>query len=433
MSDKPHRLIYSQTELLQLFQEQLKSQFNAKLPYEPNSLDADYQLHVTNSWFDTEYWDDYSVNPKLRTTFTLRGLTNHEFNGKSVVFTFDHNKDYENDFTYENGLDPFYNILPENRIPSNEVEEPFDVVININDTGEELIRSPFGSKSNHKALRTPGENPIDESYFTDYLKPLFFKYPEKLKQHLPNFTLLYTPAYAYEHAWNNPDGSKDDYVPSIQYKLSQANFKQLEYYQKPLEVYVPLNDTDTILFKDNHLSTDGTPTVFSFNIHNPSELKTLNDKLVEVSNRITPAQEEIMYQIAENNHWYDPDNPKLKHMEIKATLPDNLLQTNTVQVDVTHKDKTQQFFVTRINDDQYRITETFDPQNMPDSIEVYNIINRTKDEGYSKTLGNTLKRIVYSNQQPKSTIKVAKQRPKTKFKQTSLFDEPETDNGPSLD
>ena len=74
MSDKLHRLIYSQTELLQLFQEQLKNQFNAKLPYEPNSLDADYQLHVTNSWFDTEYWDDYSVNPKLRTTFTLRGL-----------------------------------------------------------------------------------------------------------------------------------------------------------------------------------------------------------------------------------------------------------------------------------------------------------------------------------------------------------------------
>lgn len=49
MSDKPHRLIYSQTELLQLFQEQLKTQFNAKLPYEPNSLDTDYQLHVTNS------------------------------------------------------------------------------------------------------------------------------------------------------------------------------------------------------------------------------------------------------------------------------------------------------------------------------------------------------------------------------------------------
>ena len=55
MSDTPYRLIYSQTELLQLFQEQLKTQFNAKLPYESDNLDADYQLHVTNSWFDTEY------------------------------------------------------------------------------------------------------------------------------------------------------------------------------------------------------------------------------------------------------------------------------------------------------------------------------------------------------------------------------------------
>lgn len=188
MSDKPHRLIYSQTELLQLFQEQLKTQFNAKLPYEPNSLDTDYQLHVTNSWFDTEYWDDYSVNPKLRTTFTLRGLTNREFNGQSIIFTFDHNRDYEQDFIYENGLDPFYNIPPENRIPSEKVETPFDVDININGTGEALIRSPFSSNNDHKSLRTPSQNPIDESYFTDYIKPFFFEYPEKLKQHLPNFT-----------------------------------------------------------------------------------------------------------------------------------------------------------------------------------------------------------------------------------------------------
>ena len=431
MSNKPQRLIYSQTELLQLFQEQLKTQFNAKLPYEPNSLDADYQLHVTNSWFDTEYWDDYSVNPKLRTTFTLRGLTNREFNGKSIVFTFDHNEDYENDFIYENGLDPFYNIPPENRTRSDKVNTPFDVDININDTGEALIRSPFGAKDNHKSLRTPGKNPIDESYFTDYIKPFFFEYPEKLKQHLPNFTLLYTPTYAYEHAWNNPDGSEDNYVPSVHYELSQANFKRLEYYQKPLKVYVPLNDTDTILFKDDRLSKDGKPIVFSFNIHNPAELKTLNDKLVEVSNRITPAQEEIVYQIDRNNHRYDPDNPKLKHIEVNATLPDTLQGTNTVQVTVTSGDTSKDFFVTRINDDQYRITKPFDPNNLPDSIAVYSVVTRTKNEGYSKTLGNELKRIVVNDRQPRNSIRVAKQKPKTKFQQTTLFDEP--DNGPSLD
>lgn len=427
MSDKPHRLIYSQTELLQLFQEQLKTQFNAKLPYEPNSLDTDYQLHVTNSWFDTEYWDDYSVNPKLRTTFTLRGLTNREFNGQSIIFTFDHNKDYENDFIYENGLDPFYNTPPENRIPSDKVETPFDVDININGTGEALIRSPFGAKDNHKSLRTPGKNPIDESYFTDYIKPLFFEYPEKLKQHLPNFTLLYTPTYAYEHAWNNPDGSEDNYVPSVHYELSQANFKRLEYYQKPLKVYVPLNDTDTILFKDDRLSADGKPTIFSFNIHNPAELKTLNDKLIEVSNRVTPAQEEIVYQIDRNNHRYDPDNPKLEHIKISATLPDTLQGTNTVQVTVTSEDTSKDFFVTRINDQQYRITEPFDPNNLPDSIDVYSVVTRTKDEGYSKTLGNELKRIVVNDRQPRNSIRVAKQKPKTKFQQTTLFDEPDNE------
>lgn len=350
-------------------------------------------------------------------------MTNREFNGQSIVFTFDHNEDYEHDFIYENGLDPFYNIPPENRTRSDKVSTPFDVDININDTGKALIRSPY----DHKSLRIHGQNPIDESYFTDYLKPLFFEYPEKLKQHLPNFTLLYTPTYAYEHAWNNPDGSEDNYVPSVHYELSQANFKRLEYYQKPLKVYVPLNDRTTILFKDDRLSADGKPTVFSFNIHNPTELKTLNDKLIEVSNRVTPAQEEIVYQIDRNNHRYDSDNPKLEHIKISATLPDTLQGTNTVQVSVTSEDTSKDFFVTRINDDQYRITEPFDPNNLPDSIEVYSVVTRTKNEGYSKTLGNELKRIVVNNRQPRNHIKVAKQRPKSKFQQTTLFDEPDNE------
>lgn len=208
-------------------------------------------------------------------------------------------------------------------------------------------------------------------------------------------------------------------------------FKRLEYYQKPLKVYVPLNDRTTILFKDDRLSADGKPTVFSFNIHNPTELKTLNDKLIEVSNRVTPAQEEIVYQIDRNNHRYDSDNPKLKHIKISATLPDTLQGTNTVQVSVTSEDTSKDFFVTRINDDQYRITEPFDPNNLPDSIEVYSVVTRTKNEGYSKTLGNELKRIVVNNRQPRNHIKVTKQRPKSKFQQTTLFDKP--DNGPSLD
>ena len=146
---------------------------------------------------------------------------------------------------------------------------------------------------------------------------------------------------------------------------------------------------------------------------------------------MTPAQEEIMYQINQNDRRYDPDNPKLKHIEIKTTLPDSLLHTNTVQVTVSSDNTSKNFFVTRINDNQYRITEPFDTKNLPDSIAVYSVVIRTKDEGYSKTLGNELKRIVVNNRQPRNSIKVTKQKPKTKFQQTTLQDEP--DNGPSLD
>lgn len=83
--------------------------------------------------------------------------------------------------------------------------------------------------------------------------------------------------------------------------------------------------------------------------------------------------------------------------------------------------------MTRINDQQYRITEPFDPNNLPDSIDVYSVVTRTKDEGYSKTLGNELKRIVVNDRQPRNSIRVAKQKPKTKFHQTTLFDEPDNE------
>lgn len=84
--------------------------------------------------------------------------------------------------------------------------------------------------------------------------------------------------------------------------------------------------------------------------------------------------------------------------------------------------------MTRINADQYRITEPFDPNNLPDSIDVYSVVTRTKDEGYSKTLGNELKRIVVNDRKPRNSIRIAKQKPKV---QQRHFDEPEN-NGPSL-
>ena len=152
-----------------------------------------------------------------------------------------------------------------------------------------------------------------------------------------------------------------------------------------------------------------------------------------ISNRITPAQEEIAYQVTQNVKMERYPRTALSKYNLVPTLPNNLIGTNTVQVSVTSEDTLnhKDFFVTRINDDQYRITEPFDPNNLPDSIDVYSVVTRTKDKGYSKTLGNELKRIVVNDRQPRNSIRVAKQKPKTKFQQTNLQDEP--DNGPSLD
>lgn len=118
---------------------------------------------------------------------------------------------------------------------------------------------------------------------------------------------------------------------------------------------------------------------------------------------------------------------KMSECDMSVSLPDTLQGTNTVQVRATSEDTTKDFFVTRINDHQYRITEPFDPNNLPDSIDIYSVVTRTKDKGYSKTLGNELKRIVVNDRQPRNSIKVAKQKPKTKFHQTTLFDEPDNE------
>lgn len=150
-------------------------------------------------------------------------------------------------------------------------------------------------------------------------------------------------------------------------------------------------------------------------------LAPINATIQAIQNRPTPAQEEIAYQVTQNVEMERYPRTALSKYNLVPTLPNNLVGTNTVQVSVTSEDTTKDFFVTRINDDQYRITKPFDPNNLPDSIAVYSVITRTKDQGYSKTLGNELKRIVVNNRQPRNSIKVAKQKPKTKFKQTTLF------------
>lgn len=212
------------------------------------------------------------------------------------------------------------------------------------------------------------------------------------------------------------------------YRLYPIN-KSLEYYSNITELYLTeyKNDNPTVTFENKVLPSPNEPQRFSCDISNDVGLQALNDTIVDITNRITPAQEEIAYQVTQNVEMERYPRNKMSECEMVPTLPDTLQGTNTVQVTVTSEDTSKDFFVTRINDDQYRITEPFDPNNLPDSIDVYAVVTRTKNEGYSKTLGNELKRIVVNNRQPRNHIKVAKQRPKSKFQQTTLFDEPDNE------
>lgn len=152
-----------------------------------------------------------------------------------------------------------------------------------------------------------------------------------------------------------------------------------------------------------------------------------------IQNRPTPAQEEIAFQVI-------GDRPMqvTGHGFVSTFLPDELLGTNTMQVRIHNKDhdKTQDFYVTAINETQYRITEPFNTKNLPDSINVYGVVTRDVKNDYDSNLATKLKTIVAKDLEPESVIHVSKQHtkqtPKTKVQPKPSYDEPE-DNGPSLD
>ena len=426
MSENTTKILYTQHELLFMFQQQLRDQLNARYPFEPDFKNADFQLESSSDWYNSRNgFDEYEMTPELRTKITLTELINSQPTGNKLQFILNHNEDYalladSSEITYEYEYDEedhtdFYTYKTPDHWKTFYRVDPFDMEVSFNDGMSYTTPEPFYADACYAHLATETSQIIDPNYVRDYIKPYYIDYPKQLQKNLTDFQLA---------------GITSHHV----YHLYPLN-KSLKYYSNITELYLTeyKNANPTVTFENKLLPNPNESQKFSCDISNNTELKALNNTIVTISNRITPAQEEIAYQVTQNVEMERYPKTALSIYNLTPTLPDNLIGTNTVQVSVTsestltHKD----FFVTRINNDQYRITEPFNTKNLPDSIAVYSVVTRTKDDGYSKTLGNELKRIVYNNRQPRNSIKVTKQKPKTKVRPEPSYNEP--DNGPSLD
>lgn len=421
MSENITKILYTQHELLFMFQQQLRDQLNARYPFEPDFKDANFQLETSSDWYNSQNgFDQYEMTPELRTKITLTELRNGQPTGNKLKFILNHDEDYAklaeaDEITYKFDHDEDY---PEEDCYMYHVDGhwkeyfqafPFNMEISFNDGIPYTTPDPFYADACYAHLATKTSPVISPDYVQNHIKPYYIDYPKQLQKNLPDFQLA---------------GITSNHV----YRLYPLN-KSLEYYSNITELYLTeyKNDNPTVTFENKVLPNPNEPQQFSCDILNDAGLRALNDTIVDITNHITPAQEEIAYQITQNVQLERYPRNKMSECEMVPTLPDTLQGTNTVQVTVTSEDTSKDFFVTRINDYQYRITEPFDPNNLPDSIDVYSVVTRTKDEGYSKTLGNKLKRIVVNDRQPRNSIRVAKQKPKTKFQQTTLFDEPDNE------
>lgn len=440
MSENTTHILYTQQELVFMFQQHLQDQLNARYPFDPDFKDADFQLETSTDWYNSQKgWDEYDVTPELRTKITLTELINGQPTGNKLKFILDHNEDYSklaeaNKITYEFDHDEDY---PEEDSYVYHIDgdsknyytpSPFDMEVSFNDGYPWGLIDPFYTDACYANLAPETSQVFSPNYAQNYIKPYYIDYPKQLQKNMPDFKLS-AIADSICLNWEDPQYDSDSHII---YRMYPKN-RNLEYYESPtfLNLKKHHNHSNLIYFENNVLPNPNEHQKFNCNLRHDAGLQALNDTIVDITNRVTHAQKEIHYQVTQNLYMEDYPKNKMSECNMTVSLPNTLQGTNTVQITVTSEDTSKDFFVTRINDDQYRITEPFDPNNLPDSIDVYSVVTRTKDKGYSKTLGNELKRIVVNDRQPRNSIRVAKQKPKTKFQQTNLQDEP--DNGPSLD
>ena len=419
--------VYTQAELIDMVRATLQRKFNA---------DYSFQTHVQGDYsVNTEtFFDEKTKN--LVTVLTVKSLKDSPMTRKNIKLRFDYNKDYEFAYyNYNRSIDPDDDFWGEIYPQAN---EPFDKVTLIYNNN--IDSSPYNELFNTEYCYT--REYLLPDYVEENLTQLMevtFGLGKRLETALTRHTI--TNVVHGDEARDFLD-IEDEFYENYIYHIerdpwdSQYKNERLRYYHSPILVAVDNNFDEkptSITVINNKFASSEDDRLIHFNVEKQDALALapINATIQAIQNRPTPAQEEIAYQVTQNVEIERYPRNKISECDMSATLPDTLKGTNTVQVSVTSEDTTKNFFVTRINNDQYRITEPFDPNNLPDSIAVYSVVTRTKDEGYSKTLGNELKRIVVNNRQPRNSIKVAKQRPKSKFQQTTIQNEP--DNGPSLD
>lgn len=211
---------------------------------------------------------------------------------------------------------------------------------------------------------------------------------------------------------------------------SQYKDQRLRYYHSP--ILVAVNDFDekptSITIINNKFASSEVDQYIHFDLEKQDVLENINQTLQAIQNRPTPAQEEIAFQAI-------GDRPMqfTGHGFVSTFLPDELVGTNTMLVRIRNKNlnKLQDFYVTAINETQYRITDPFNTKDLPDSINVYGIVTRTEKNDYDPALARKLKDIVAKDLEPESMIHVAKQKETKKvtseMKQLNLFDEPDNE------
>ena len=417
--------VYTQAELIDMVRATLQRKFNA---------DYSFQTHVQGDYsINTEtFFDEKTKN--LVTVLTVKSLKDSPMTRKNIKLRFDYNKDYEFAYyNYNRSIDPDDDFWEEIYPQAN---EPFDKVTLIynNNIDSSLYNELFNT---------------EYCYTREYLLPDYveenltqlmevtFGLGKRLETALTRHTI--TNVVHGDEArdfLDIEDGFYENYIYHIERDPwnSQYNKERLRYYHSP--ILVAVNDFDekptSITIINNKFASSEVDQYIHFDLEKQNVLENINQTIQAIQNRPTPAQEEIAFQVI-------GDRPMqfTGHGFVSTFLPDELVDTNTMHVRIRNKNlnKLQDFYVTAINETDYRITDPFDPNNLPDSINVYAVVSRDVKNDYDTNLTTKLKEIVAKDLEPESMIHVSKQkqtkRSTPKAEQLNLFNEP--DNGPSLD
>lgn len=410
--------VYTQAELIDMVRATLQRKFNA---------DYSFQTHVQGDYsVNTEtFFDEKTKN--LATILTVKSIKDSPMTRKNIKLRFDYNKDYEFAYyNYNRSIDPDDDFWEEIYPQAN---EPFDKVTLIynNNIDSSLYTELFNTEYCYtREYLLPGY--VEENL--TQLMEVTFGLGKRLETALTRHTI--TNVVHGDEArdfLDIEDGFYENYIYHIERDPwdSQYNKERLRYYHSP--ILVAVNDFDekptSITIINNKFASSEVDQYIHFDLEKQDVLENINQTIQAIQNRPTPAQEEIAFQVI-------GDRPMqfTGHGFTSTFLPDELVGTNTMLVRIRNKNlnKLQDFYVTAINETDYRITDPFDPNNLPDSINVYAVVSRDVKNDYDTNLATKLKEIVAKDLEPESMIHVSKQkqtkRSTPKAEQLNLFDEP---------